>query len=350
MSDEQVPTEGERRLVRRLRLLASYRPALARGFQFGEWAGGQRLADGAIQMPWYSFSEEAQKFLRALSRAGWVQPFDWPRWLSTKRGQQLLGDTAAIADATVNELSQTLTALIRQDRFADGTLASAYESGILAAIAWRAEVLAAELGRDDTIGRWSKRPWGRPWSGDREVIGAAAAITEVGLARDMCYGPCPVYSVSLHRDGRAVFMGEHFVDMLGEYRARVEPAAFETLALAVAHLRFGNLRRQYAVDYTDAQTTTTWVVRSGRRKTVQDYGGAGPHRLRQVEGLVDDAAAHLSWQLADRPRATEGIGQVFVGVPADEHWRPSLEPDEGPHWTQRGQQGQGTGHDNERTQ
>jgi hypothetical protein len=347
MSDEPVPTEGERRLVRRLRLLASYRPALARGDQFGEWAGGQRLADGAIQMPWYSFSEEAQKFLRALHRAEWVQPFDWPRWLSTKRGQQLLGDTAAIAEATANELSQILTALIRQDRFAEGTLAGAYESGILAAVAWRAEILAAELDRDDTIGPWGKRPWSRRWSG--EVIGAAAEITEVGLARDMCYGPCPVYSVTLHRDGHAVLIGEHFVDMLGEHWAPVEPADFETLALAVASLRFGNLRRQYAVDYTDAPTTTTWVVRSGRRKTVQDYGGAGPHRLRQVEGLVDDAAADLSWQPADRPPATEAIGQTFVGLPSDERWRPSFEPDERPHWTQRGQQGQGKGQDNDRT-
>jgi hypothetical protein len=34
--------------------------------------------------------------LVAIESLPWVsqQPFDWPRWLSTKRGQQLLGDTA----------------------------------------------------------------------------------------------------------------------------------------------------------------------------------------------------------------------------------------------------------------
>jgi hypothetical protein len=336
MSDER-PTEEDQRLVRRLRLLAAYRPALERHVQFGEWAGGQRQSDGAIQMPWYSFSDEAQRFLRDVSRAGWVQPFDWPKWLSTKRAQQLLGDTSAIAEATVKELSQLLTALIRQDRFAEGTLAGAYESGILAAVARRAEALAAALDRNDTIGAWSRRPWGHPWSNDRELMRAALAITEIGLARDMCYGPCPVYSVSLHRDGRAVYVGERFVDLVGDHQASVERTDFDTLALAVAHLRFGNLRRQYAVDFTDAQTTTTWAVRSGRRKTVQDYGGAGPHRLRQVEGLIDDAAAELKWQRVGGDRRPESIGKLLAGLPVDDDWRPPLEQDERPHWTQAGQ-------------
>jgi hypothetical protein len=341
MSDERQ-VEGDRRLVRQLRVLAGYRPMLEQHGRFGEWAGGEQQADGSIQMPWYSFSEEADKYLRDLSRAGWVRPFDWPKWLSTKRGQQLLGDPAAVAEATADELSQLLTALIRQDRFAEGTLASAYESGLLAATARRAEVMAGELDRDDSIGQWITRPWGHPWASNRQVMAAAAAITEIGLTRDMCYGPCPVYSVSLHRDGRADFVGEHFVDLVGQHQARVERTDFDTLALAVAHLQFGNLRRHYEVDYTDAQTTTTWVRRHGRRKTVQDYGGAGPHRLRQVEGLIDDAAADLKWAPADLPRATEGPGSLSVGLPVDDSWRALLEPDEQPHWTQRGQHEQGS--------
>lgn len=46
---------------------------------FGHWAGGERLPDGSIQMPWYEFSAEAERFLDDVRGAGWVTPFDLPR-------------------------------------------------------------------------------------------------------------------------------------------------------------------------------------------------------------------------------------------------------------------------------
>lgn len=50
---------------------------------------------------------------------------------------------------------------------------------------------------------------------------AAHEITEIGLARDMCYGPSPVYLLRLRRSGDARFEGDHFVDLMGKHRARV---------------------------------------------------------------------------------------------------------------------------------
>lgn len=340
MNGQTVDPAKRRHLVRRLRRLAAYRPVLERGMQFGTWAGGERLPDGTIQMPWYAFSAEADWLLNDVRAGGWVKPFDSPAWLSTKRGQRLMTDHDAIARASTEELGRLLTALVRQERFGDGTLAAAHDSGLLAAIARRAEALAAELDRDDTIGNWDQRPWGRPWSGEKAVAAAAAKLTEIGLARSMCYGPCPVYSVTLRRGSRATFVGEHFVDLMGEHAASFDADGFETLALAVAHLRFGNLRRHYEVDYTDAPTTTTWVIRSGRRRTVEDYGDAGPQRLRQIEGLIDDAAAQLTWRSGSGLNAEDGR-PLFVGLAPDDSWRPYLEPGERPHWTQAGHTAEG---------
>lgn len=112
----------------------------------------------------------------------------------------------------------------------------------------------------------------------------------------MCYAPCPVYEVTLNRSGEARFVGEYFVDMLGEYEAQISTAAFDDLAAAALNIGFATMARHYAVDYTDASTTTTWIVRNGRRRTVEDYGGAGPERLHEFEGLVDDAASRLRWR------------------------------------------------------
>ena len=318
----------QRRLVRRLQRLAAYRPALERGIQFGAWAGGEDLPDGTTQMPWYAFSAEADEFLNDVRGTGWVKPFDWPAWVSTKRGQRLMSDHDAVARATTDDLGRILTALVRQERFADGTLATAHDSGLLGAIARRAETLASELDRDDTIGTWDQRPWDQPWSGDRAIV-AAAGVTEIGLARSMCYGPCPVYSVTLRRDGRATFVGEQFVDLMGEHLADLDPADFDTMALALAHLRFGTLRRHYAVDHTDAPTTTTWVIRPQRRRIVEDYGDAGPRRLRQIEGLIDGAAAQLTWRSVAGSNVEDG-GRRFVDPPAGGSWRPYPEPGERP--------------------
>ena len=52
-----------------------------------------------------------------------------------------LGDPTRVASASADDLARLLTTLVRGDRFADGTLAHAHESGLLRAIARRAEVL-----------------------------------------------------------------------------------------------------------------------------------------------------------------------------------------------------------------
>lgn len=297
---------------------------------FGTWAGGERLDDGSIQMPRFAFTGEALAFVDALSGSGWVQPFDWMTWLSTPEGRRLLSDRGNVADASIEQLMRLVTALVRQERFAEGALAGAYESGMLAAIARRAEELAAALDFDDAIGSWADRPWSVPWRG--EVAVPATEITEIGLSRGMCYGPCPVYAVRFFSDGRAKFTGEDFVNLLGNHRAQINVAEFELLALAISYLRFGNLRRNYAVDHTDADTTTTWIVRRGRRRTVEDYGGAGPQRLRQIESLIDDAAAGLQWLPSaesvgdEHARSTEGA--------ADATWWHASDVEEERHWTQ----------------
>ena len=131
-------------LVDRLRRLGRHVAMLeSPDFSFGAWAPVHRYADGSINMPWYEFSPGAEAFLadaRAL-----VTPFDWPAWASAPEGQQLLGRPDAVASASVDDLGKLLTTYIRGERFGDGTLAGAFDSGMLTAIARRAAALADEL-------------------------------------------------------------------------------------------------------------------------------------------------------------------------------------------------------------
>lgn len=145
-------------LAQRLRALASFLPAFeAPGFRFGGWAGGEELAPGHFSMPYYAFSAAAEEFLRQ-GVAGWVTPgFDWPAWAGTNEFQRLSQDPSAIAAATPDDLARLLTVLVRSERFGDGQLAAAFESGLLTRILRRADALARDLGHDPHRGHRGAR-------------------------------------------------------------------------------------------------------------------------------------------------------------------------------------------------
>lgn len=132
-------------LQARLEALAAFLPVFERAdFRLGAWAGGEKRADGAVQMPYYSFSAEAERFISMTYESGWVIPFDWGTWAQTPEGQRLSGGGDALATATPDDLARLLTTLIRSERFGDGQLEGAYESGLLTAIVSRAATLASQ--------------------------------------------------------------------------------------------------------------------------------------------------------------------------------------------------------------
>lgn len=190
----------------------------------------------------------------------------------------------------------------------------------------------------ESIKSWGQRPWNRPWTGARETIALASAISEIGLSRGMCYGPCPVNTVTLSRTGSARFVGEHFVELMGSHEAVLEVAGFELLALALAHLGYPRLAGRYEVPVTDMATTSTWIILNDEKIEAEDYGGSGPARLRHAEVLIDTAASELAW----RPTSSAVPGShlegtpLFAGIDVDDSWRPPAARGAAPHWRQAG--------------
>jgi len=109
--------------------------------EFGRWEGGDTRPDGSITMPYYELSADGREIIATLP----IVVFDWPAWKDTEEGRALLADTARVAEATPDQLVRLSTTLVRADRFTDGTLAWAFESGLLLAMARRARALT-ELG------------------------------------------------------------------------------------------------------------------------------------------------------------------------------------------------------------
>ena len=132
----------------RLEALAEFLPIFETpDFEFG------RFVDEPGTFGYYSFSEDASRFIDVCYETKWVNlRFDWGAWTNSLEALRLRDDPAALESATPDQLQNLLTVVIRQDRFVEGALASAFESGLLVSILRRAGVLAEELelqGSDD---------------------------------------------------------------------------------------------------------------------------------------------------------------------------------------------------------
>lgn len=101
--------------------------------------------DGEVAAwPYWDSSPLAEEFIEMAYDAGWVHGnFDWSKWASTNEGQTYLTDPSSIATATSHQLQKIITALLRSEKFCEGSVLQAFESGLIPAIASR----AANLGR-----------------------------------------------------------------------------------------------------------------------------------------------------------------------------------------------------------
>ena len=74
-------------------------------------------------LPYYTFGRAGEAFQAAVGRGGWIFPFDWGTWLQTAEGRALTSDREALAAATPLQLARLLTAIVRSDRFTEGSIA-----------------------------------------------------------------------------------------------------------------------------------------------------------------------------------------------------------------------------------
>ena len=142
-----VSEERHASLHERLRALADYLPRLeSPGFEFGHWHETEEKEPGVTTLGYFEDGSVSSALVKAAYETGWVLPtFDWGEWQGSLEAGQLRDDSAALERATPDQLARLLTVLIRQDRFVEGALNDAFESGLLTGILRRAAVLADDV-------------------------------------------------------------------------------------------------------------------------------------------------------------------------------------------------------------
>lgn len=126
-----------------LRALVRFLPDLRRSdFSAGSWGVSGKASDGTITLPHASLGDTAEAFVAAASLNEWVRrDFNGAEWAQTAEARQLRDDEPALASATADQLARLLTVCIRQNRFVDGALPGAFESGLILRVVRRAAAL-----------------------------------------------------------------------------------------------------------------------------------------------------------------------------------------------------------------
>jgi hypothetical protein len=99
------------------------------------WEGGQqtrtRVVDGVekpvYQMPYAVYDDQVEELRRAIAGAGLVIPFAWPEWDGIERYR----DGRGMQDAPIADAVRLLTSIVRSERFTEGSIGGALDSGVL---------------------------------------------------------------------------------------------------------------------------------------------------------------------------------------------------------------------------
>lgn len=162
----------------------------------------------------------------------------------------------------------------------------------------------------------------------------------IRLQRTSCFGPCPVYTITIDARGTVTYEGERFVRVVGRRTAQIDRAVVAELLSRVERIRFFEMRDAYRVienpdgtvgTATDLPTKFVSVTVHGRTKKVEDYLAA-PDALADFEREIDAAAGTKRWVFLDDDALEEltRSGWVASGEDGAALLKQAIERDEVP--------------------
>lgn len=137
----------------------------------------------------------------------------------------------------------------------------------------------------------------------------------ITLERTACFGTCPVYTLTIYRDGRVVYNGLDFVEVTGEQTVQIDPKQVQELMDFMVNSGYLDLNDAYT-DYniTDLPYATTSLTVNGSVKQIEHYYGdeSAPFVLTQIERRIDMLVDSAQWTGAPAETNEAVFGSVMV--------------------------------------
>jgi len=148
---------------------------------------------------------------------------------------------------------------------------------------------------------------------NREPKSTAIVLSEkiprdlvIVLERDICFGFCPAYKLTISANGSVEFEGRHYVKKKGVVRATISQEQLKYLVAEFERVRYFTLQDHYVSKEngcfevgTDSPTVNTSITIAGKTKSIEHYHGCeGPLILKQLTSLenkIDEAVNASQW-------------------------------------------------------
>ena len=107
-----------------------------------------------------------------------------------------------------------------------------------------------------------------------------------------CFGACPVYTVTVNRDGTGLFEGRRFTAVSGERRFTLTPAQFDAFARQLEPLRPASGDQRYSGDECGVMATDLpsadirWRGSDGAEQHLYFYFGCDMERNRAIADRI----------------------------------------------------------------
>lgn len=111
----------------------------------------------------------------------------------------------------------------------------------------------------------------------------------ISMEKTTCRGQCPVYSIKIYQNGKAVLNGVKYFDRIGTYHKQLSRKETGRLDKAFSRAGFFHFKDEYTQSVTDLPTTYLTYSKSGITKRIRDYYGAPPE-LKRLEGIIENIA------------------------------------------------------------
>ena len=134
--------------------------------------------------------------------------------------------------------------------------------------------------------------------GTASQVVTSPSPTMISLERTLCYGRCPVYSITIYGDGTVRYEGKEHVNVKGSQTRVVNHERVRQLVAEFEQAGYFSMNDAYtAYMITDAPSAITSITIDGRTKRVRHYLGdrTAPKELMLLENRIDEVAGSREW-------------------------------------------------------
>lgn len=118
------------------------------------------------------------------------------------------------------------------------------------------------------------------------------------LRTTACNGVCPVYTLKIFPDGKAMYIGESFTDKIGKYMGNVEKSKLEEIINKFDKIIFFELNDSYTSLMMDLPGKYITYYKNGNKKEILAYDKV-PKELTKLIKEIEMLSENINWEKVD---------------------------------------------------